>query len=96
MGPRNNKSATSKVAVPVNSISTNESGNNSDRNTNLFPKNPLTRSPIIPETAGNTDEDSSVAGKRPSKETENSLEETDKDRRKRLKTTTLRKRLRHL
>ena len=91
MGPRTTKSAKSKSVDPVDSISTNESGNDSDINTNLFPDNPLTGSPIIPGTTGNTDDDSSVAGKRPPEENENSPEETDKDRRKRLKTTTLQK-----
>jgi hypothetical protein len=89
MGPRTTKSATSKVAAPVDSIFTNESENDSDLNTNLFPDNPLTGSPIISRTTWNTDKDSSVAGKRSSEETENSSEETDKNRRKRLKTTTL-------
>ncbi len=68
MGPRTNKSAKSKSVDPVDSISTNESENDSDLNTNLFPDNPLTGSPIIPGTTGNTDDDSSIAGKRPSEE----------------------------
>jgi len=86
MGPKT-KSAKMKSVDPVDSISTNESGNDSDLNTNLFRDNPLTGSPIISGTTETTGADSSVAGKRSSEETENSPEETDKDRRERLKTT---------
>jgi hypothetical protein len=94
MGPKNNKSTSSKVAVLMDSISTNESGNDSDLNTDLFPDNTLNGSPgisgtITGITTGITDADSSVGEKRFSDEIENSTEETDRDRRKRLKSTSL-------
>ena len=68
MGPKNNKSTSSKVAVLMDSISTNESGNDSDLNTDLFPDNTLTGPPVISGTitgitTGITDADSSVGEK---------------------------------
>jgi hypothetical protein len=47
MGPKTNKSAKSKSVEPVDSISTNESENDSDLNTDLFPENTLPGSPIL-------------------------------------------------